>query len=189
MPLIESSTGCVIITNGAVRSCQAGWDMEKPGKVFDARSLEKLTKIFARNKVSYLIIGKFGAIIYGFPDTTQDIDVFPEKTVGNGRRIAASLTELGFAIDSPLEKAILEGKDFIQIRGGPFDIDLIFAPDGLESFEETKKRSSLVDKKYPVASLDDIIKSKKCASRNKDKEVLGRLKEFGQYLKQRRFGD
>lgn len=185
MPLIEFSTGCGIITDGVERSCPDGWDMEKPSKVFDAQSLEKLTKIFAKNKVSYLIIGKFGAIIYGFPDTTQDIDVFPEKAFENGRRIAASLKELGFAIDSPLEKAILEGKDFIQIRGGPFDIDLIFAPDGLESFEEARKRSSLVDKRYPVASLDDIIKSKKCASRQKDKEVIDRLKEFAQYLKRR----
>lgn len=184
MPLIESSTGCAIIANGAARSCQHGWDMEKPSKVFDARSLERLTKIFAKNEVSYLIIGKSGAIIYGFPDTTQDIDVFPEKTAENGQRLARSMRELGFAIDASLEKAILEGKDFIQIRGGPFDIDLIFAPDGLESFDEAKKRSSLVDKKYPVASLEDIIKSKKCASRRKDKEVLDRLKEFAQYLKQ-----
>lgn len=157
--------------------------MEKPNKVFDAHSLEKLAKIFAKNQVSYLIIGKSGAIIYGFPDTTQDIDVFPERAVENGRKIVASMIELGFAIEPPLEKAILEGKDFIQIRGGPFDIDFIFAPDGLESFEEAKKRSTLVEKKYPVASLDDIIKSKTCASRKKDKEVLDRLKEFAQYLK------
>lgn len=186
MPLIESSTGCVIIINGAERGCRDGWGMEKPSRVFDAQSLEKLIKIFSKNKVSYLIIGKSGAIIYGFPDTTQDIDVFPEKTLENGRRIVVSLKKLDFAVDSPLEKAILAGKDFIQIRGGPFDIDLIFAPDGLASFDEARKRSSLVDKKYPVASLDDIINSKKCASRKKDKEVIDRLKEFAQYLNKRR---
>ena len=29
---------------------------------------------------------------------------------------------------------ILRGKDFIQLKNGPFDLDLIFAPDGIESF-------------------------------------------------------
>jgi hypothetical protein len=29
---------------------------------------------------------------------------------------------------------IRQGKDFIQIKNGPFDIDLIFAPNGFETF-------------------------------------------------------
>lgn len=160
--------------------------MEKPRNVFSTESLEDLTKIFSKNKVEYLIIGKSGAIIYGFPDTTQDIDIFPKKSVDNCKKIAASLKELGFHIDRQLEKAIVDGKDFIQIRGGPFDIDLIFAPDGLESFDSAKKKSSLVETKYPAASIDDIIKSKKLASRQKDKEVLNRLEEFAKYLKHKR---
>ena len=160
--------------------------MEKPRNVFSTESLEDLTKIFSKNKVEYLIIGKSGAIIYGFPDTTQDIDIFPKKSADNCKKIVASLKELGFHIDRQLEKAIVDGKDFIQIRGGPFDIDLIFAPDGLESFDSAKKRSSLVETKYPAASIDDIIKSKKLASRQKDKEVLNRLEEFAKYLKHKR---
>ena len=160
--------------------------MDKPIRVFAPKSWEDLVKIFSKNKVDYLIIGKSGAIICGFPDTTQDIDIFPQKSIDNGRRIVASLKELGFNIDRRLEEAIMSGKDFIQIRGGPFDIDLIFAPDGLESFDESKKRATLVEKKYPVASINDIIKSKKAASRQKDKEVLNRLEEFAKYLKSQR---
>ena len=168
---------------GVKGNCRDGSGMEKPSRVFSAKSLEDLAKIFLKNKVEYLIIGKSGAILYGFPDTTQDVDVFPEKSRNNGRRIVASLKELGFHVDDQLEEAIVDGKDFIQIRGGPFDIDLIFAPDGLESFDGAKKRSFLVEAKYPVASLDDIIKSKKIASRQKDKEVLDRLEQFAKHLK------
>lgn len=156
--------------------------MEKPSKVFTSKTLENLTKVFSKNNVDYLIIGKSGAIIYGFPDTTQDIDIFPEKSPENGRRIVSSLRDLGFGIDNKLERAIVTGKDFIQIRGGPFDIDLVFAPDGIESFCEAKKRSSLVEGKHPVASIKDIIKSKRSASRQKDREVLDRLEEFSKYL-------
>lgn len=160
--------------------------MEKPSRAFTSQSLENLAKVFAKHKVQYLIIGKYGAIVYGFPDTTQDIDIFPEKTRENGRRMVSALRELGFHLDEKLEGAIVEGKDFIQIRGEPFDMDLVFAPDGLESFGEATKRAHLVEGKFPVASMDDIIKSKRAASRQKDKEVLHRLEEFAKYLKRRK---
>lgn len=160
--------------------------MEKRNKSLNLKAWENLANVFLKHKVDYLIIGKSGAIIYGFPDTTQDIDIFPKKITDNGRKIVASLKELGFNIDRRLEEAIMSGKDFIQIRGGPFDIDLIFAPDGLESFDKIKNGSVLVEKKYPVASINDIIKSKKAASRQKDKEVLTRLEEFAKYLKSQR---
>ena len=67
----------------------------------------------------------------------------------------------------------------------PFDVDLIFAPDGIESFEAAKTRSSLIDGRFPVASLRDIINSKKAANRPKDRESLPRLEAFAEYLKQR----
>lgn len=159
--------------------------MEKSNKVFNSKLLEDLVRAFSKYNVSYLIIGKSGAIIYGFPDTTQDIDIFPKKGSDNGERIVKALRSIGFNVDEKLKKAILLSKDFIQIRGGPFDIDLIFAPDGLESYNDAEKRSSLLEGKYPVASIDDIIKSKRLASRQKDKEVINRLEEFARFIKQK----
>ncbi len=44
--------------------------------------IEKLKKIVETLKefhVEFLFIGKFGAILYGYPGTTQDIDIFPKK--------------------------------------------------------------------------------------------------------------
>ncbi|MGB9721537.1 MAG: hypothetical protein ACPL28_08680 [bacterium] len=148
---------------------------------------ERLVKIFAKHRVEYLIIGKSGAILYGFPDTTQDIDIFPQKDKENGKRIVGALRELGFEIDKTLETAIIEGKDFIQIRGGPFDLDLVFAPDGIDSFEDAKKRANLIGGIFSVAALEDIIKSKKTAGRKRDKEVLARLEEFHKFLKKSKF--
>lgn len=160
--------------------------MEKPSKAFSSRALEDLARVFSKHRVQYLIIGKSGAIVYGFPDTTQDIDIFPQKSRENGERIVSALTELGFHLDEPLESAIVQGKDFIQIRGEPFDIDLVFAPDGIGSFAEAMRRASLLEGKFPVASMNDIIKSKRSAARQKDKEVLDRLETFAKYLKGRK---
>ncbi|MEW6103982.1 MAG: hypothetical protein AB1630_09280 [bacterium] len=143
----------------------------------------KMAEVFGKHKVEYLFIGKSGAVLYGFPDTTQDVDVFPKKDPQNGERIVFAMEELGFDMDEELKSAIIKGKDFVQIREGPFDIDLIFAPDGIETYEEAKKRSKIVENIFPVASLGDIIKSKRSAGRKRDKEVLERLEAFDAYLK------
>ncbi len=154
-------------------------------RAFSFRLGEELAAAFAKHRVEYLFIGKAGAIFYGFPDTTQDADVFPLKSPDNGRHIAAALRELGFSVDERLEAELIRGKEFVQVREGPFDVDLIFAPDGIETFEGAKQRSTLVDGRFPVASLDDIIKSKKAANRAKDRESLPRLEAFLQYLREK----
>lgn len=157
-----------------------------PGKTppFSYPVAEKLADVFAKHQVEYLFIGKSGAILYGFPDTTQDVDLFPKKEKDNGRRIVRALQELGFDVDNTLRNAIIAGRDFVQIRGGPFDLDLVFAPDGIASFEAAKKRARVIAGKFPAASLQDIINSKKKAGRQRDKEVLDRLEEFRKYLKE-----
>ena len=45
----------------------------------DARFLEELRDALAEHKVRYLFIGKGAAILQGFPDTTQDADIFVAK--------------------------------------------------------------------------------------------------------------
>lgn len=153
---------------------------------FSFRLGEELAAAFARHQVEYLFIGKAGAIFHGYPDTTQDADVFPEKTPENGRRIAQALRDLGFLVPPEREAELVRGKDFVQVREGPFDVDLIFAPDGIETFAEAKGRSTLVAGRFPVASLEDIIRSKKAANRAKDRESLPRLEAFLRYLREPR---
>lgn len=157
-----------------------------PDRAFSYRQGERIAEVFARHGVEYLFIGKSGAIFYGFPDTTQDADLFPDRTPENGRRIAAALKELGFPVDGELEAELVRGKDFVQIRSGPFDVDLVFAPDGIDSYAIAKSRSELVDGVFPVASLQDIIKSKRAANRPKDRESLPRLEAFAAYLTRHR---
>lgn len=186
MPHIEFSIRWLSIENGAGSGYLSGSGMVN--KAFSYPLAEKLIKVFKKYKVDYLFIGKSGAILYGFPDTTQDIDIFPKKDKSNGERMVRALNDLGFEIDKNLGKAIIEGKDFIQIRGGPFDLDLVFAPDGIESYEKAKERSQMIAGKFPVAALEDIINSKKVAGRRRDREVLERLKEFNKFLKSNKTG-
>jgi hypothetical protein len=62
---------------------------------FEYRQAEEIRDSFARHGVRHLFIGKAGAILLGYPDTTQDADLFLEKTEANGSAAARALSELG----------------------------------------------------------------------------------------------
>ncbi len=147
---------------------------------FEYRQAEEIRDVFARHQVRYLFIGKSGAIILGFPDTTQDADVFVDRSKANGLALVASLAELGFDLTEAAQKDIIRGKDFVQLKNGPFDLDLIFAPDGIEQFDEAWQRRVEVDGFF-VCHPDDIIASKTATNRVKDRESLPRLRSFREY--------
>ena len=151
---------------------------------FEYRQAEEVRDCFARHNVRYLFIGKSGAILLGFPDTTQDADLFVEKSPENGRGTILALRDIGFELSDLQAAQIEQGKDFIQLKNGPFDLDLIFAPDGIEAFEDAWKRRIEVEG-FPVCSIDDIIASKEAAGRSKDIESLPRLRSFREYLRNR----
>jgi hypothetical protein len=147
---------------------------------FEYRQAEEIREAFLRHHVRYLFLGKSGAILLGFPDTTQDADIYLERSPENGRSAAAALRDLGFELSDDLTAQIERCKDFVQLKNGPFDIDLIFAPDGIERFEVAWQRHVDVEG-FPVCHLDDIIASKEATGRVKDRESLPRLKAFREY--------
>ena len=147
---------------------------------FEYTQAEEIRDAFTRQGVRYLFLGKSGAILLGYPDTTQDSDLFLERTPENGAAAVEALRELGFTLTEEQAMEILRGKDFIQLKNGPFDLDLIFAPDGIESFAKAWKRHVEVEG-FPVCHPDDIIASKTASNRDKDREVLPRLRAFRDY--------
>lgn len=152
---------------------------------FEYRQAEEIRDRMREHGVRYLFLGKSGAILLGFPDTTQDADIFVEKTASNCRGLVAALGELGFSLTEDQTAEILRGKDFVQIKNGPFDLDLVFAPDGIERFEDAWGRREEIDG-FPVCHIDDIIASKAAANRQKDRESLPRLRSFREYLRNKR---
>ena len=155
--------------------------------VFDYRQAQEIRDAFKRTGVRYLFIGKSGAILLGFPDTTQDADVFVDRSPENGLAIVAALGDLGFSLTQEQTAEIERGKDFVQLKNGPFDLDLIFAPDGIERFDDAWRRRVDVEG-FPVCHPDDIIASKAAANRARDRESLPRLRAFREYWIKQRIG-
>lgn len=155
---------------------------------FEYRQAEEVRDALRQRGVRYLFIGKSGAILLGYPDTTQDADLFVARDPANGTALVAALRDLGFALTDVQAAEIVRGKDFVQLKNGPFDLDLVFAPDGIERFEDAYARRIDVDG-FPVCHIDDIIASKEAANRAKDRESLARLRAFSDYLKGRHSWD
>jgi hypothetical protein len=147
---------------------------------FEYKQAEEIRDALKRHNVRYLFIGKSGAILLGFPDTTQDADLFVERSLENGRALVAALKDLGFDLTTEQASEIVRGKDFVQLKDGPFDLDLVFAPDGIERFEDAWRRHVDVED-FPVCHINDIIASKEAAGRERDRESLPRLRAFRDY--------
>jgi hypothetical protein len=150
--------------------------------VFEYRQAQEIRDAFRRHNIKYLFIGKSGAILLGFPDTTQDADLYVEKNPANCESLVPALEDLGFQLMEQQAEEIRRGKDFIQFKNGPFDLDLIFAPDGIERFQDAWTRRVEVEG-FPVCNIDDIVASKAATNRQKDRESLPRLLSFRDWLK------
>jgi hypothetical protein len=118
---------------------------------FEYRQAQEIQSVFAEHGVRYLFLGKSGAILLGFPDTTQDADLYVDKQRENCNALIPALHELGFELNETEDEEIRRGKDFIQLKNGPFDLDLIFAPDGIERFEDAC-RAGLMSRVFPSAT-------------------------------------
>ena len=146
---------------------------------FEYAQAEEIRDVFARHGVRYLFLGS-GAILLGFPDTTQNTDLYVEKSPANGAALVVALQELGFVLDDVRRAEIQRGKDFVQLKDGPFDLDLVFAPDSIERFGDLWDRRVQIEG-FPVCHPSDIIASKAAANRTKDRESLPRLRAFVDY--------
>ncbi|HZM87829.1 MAG TPA: hypothetical protein VFF31_15005 [Blastocatellia bacterium] len=83
---------------------------------FEYRQAQEIRDAFHRHGVRYLFIGKSGAILLGFADTTQDAEVFPERSLENGRALASALVELGFDLSPEQSAEIERGKVLFSLR-------------------------------------------------------------------------
>jgi hypothetical protein len=158
-----------------------------PESKFTPAQAEELAEAFAREAVDYLFIGKSAAILLGYPETTQDVDIFLPRSRENAERVLRALHSLGFDLDAATTMSILTGSEIVLLKSGPFALDLIHAPDGIESFDAAKSRRIIEAGRFPVASLDDIIASKRATGREKDMSDIRRLEQFrSEYLRRSR---
>ncbi|MCA1840742.1 MAG: hypothetical protein ABR507_06660 [Actinomycetota bacterium] len=143
-------------------------------------AFERIIEALNRRRVKFLVIGGVAAILQGVPlPRTADLDVTPAADAAN-KKLAGALTDLEAKLRVPgLDEGIeiaLDERTFTGMvtmtfitRFGPFDI--CFLPDGTTGYDDLLEESIVIDRlgvKIPLASIEDIIRSKKAAGREKD---------------------
>ncbi len=145
-----------------------------------SKDIKEFLKILAEYKVKYLIVGGEAVIYYGHTRLTGDIDIYYSLDEENIKKLYETLNVFwGGSIPHVDSIQDLEKKDMIiQFGLPPNRIDLInsLAPLTFEQAWENRLKETLKvgEKIYPVfyIGIEDLIKNKRYAGRNKDKDDL-----------------
>lgn len=154
--------------------------------------VEAMLATLEHHRVRYLVIGGFAAELHDVAiPPNLDVDITPERTDKNLDRLAAALRELGarFRVfgGPPRGVEIPGGLTTKWIRemvtmtlitsAGRLDISMV--PDGTEGYDDLVRARQLIrygDREIPVASLEDVIRSKEAAGRPKDLVTIPALR-------------
>ena len=135
---------------------------------------------FLEYGVDFMLIGGVSAVFQGFDSVTKDVDLYIKNEKENNKKVVEALKSLNFDLTG-IEEDILKGADFCQLDD-PMPLDLLYAPDGFESYREAEKYKIVKDG-IPCLSIEGIIKSKSSANRKKDRVTIPALKDFLEFSK------
>jgi hypothetical protein len=135
--------------------------------------LELAARLLTKHRLDAVLIGNAAAALQGSPVTTIDLDFMFRKTPGNLRKLRRLADDLDAVVMHPFYPAselyrVTRDRDGLQL-------DFMAKVDGIRSFESLRRRASTARfgrHGLMVASLEDIIRSKKAANRPQDRAVL-----------------
>ena len=140
--------------------------------------LNRVARTLAERHLDAVLIGNAAAALQGSPVTTVDLDFMFRKTPTNIRKLKGVADDLGAVVMRPFYPAsdlyrVVRDADGLQL-------DFMAKIDGIRSFERLRAAASpVVFGGHPilVASLRDIIKSKRAAGRPQDLAVIPVLEQ------------
>jgi predicted nucleotidyltransferase len=134
------------------------------GTVLDGLAAETLEAV---------LIGNAAAAVQGAPVTTLDFDFMFRDTPAN----LAKLKRLSKRLDAVILRPFYPVSRLYRLSSDGTGLQVDFMPviHGVRSFESLRSRASVIEvdgRRMLVASLEDIIKSKRAAGRARDLAVL-----------------
>ena len=155
-------------------------------------AFEAWLALFADHEVKFVVVGGFAGVLHGAGRPTLDLDVVPAWTQSNLKRLVNALRAVNAASRSgppttreSITVALLVEREITNWNTdiGPLDV-LVGIPNAqglpvtFDALRENAQTIVAFDRAITVASLDDIITSKKYANRRKDAEALPELRRL-----------
>jgi hypothetical protein len=140
--------------------------------------LRLIARALAARRLEAVLIGNAAAALQGSPVTTLDLDFMFRKTPRNLQKLKRIADDLGAVVMRPFYPMsdlyrVIRDSDSLQL-------DFMSRIDGIRSFERLRASAAPIafgDAELLVASLRDIIRSKKAAGRPQDLAVLPVLQQ------------
>jgi hypothetical protein len=153
---------------------------------------ERLLRTLVEHGVEFCVIGAVAAWLQGNPAATLDLDVMPQRDLGNADRLAAALSALGARRPGDDAATQLEGADFLgwqtqhfETDAGPLDVVPHAAAIG--GFEDVATIGlALGNLSIRAITLDEVIASKEKLGRPKDTAALPALYATREALRRKR---
>jgi hypothetical protein len=156
------------------------------GSVNATTYLERVARALRTARLEAILIGNAAAAIQGAPVTTVDFDFLIRDTPRSAAKIRAFARALSASAVVPYEGV----SQLVRVSTAEIQVDLLPRLYGVRSsFESLRSRSISVrvgSEKVRVASLEDILKSKRAAGRRKDLAVLPILEDTLREKKKRK---
>ncbi|NMC64262.1 MAG: hypothetical protein GYA55_13950 [SAR324 cluster bacterium] len=148
------------------------------------QDLREFIELLNSENVQYLVIGGWAYNRYAEPRITGDIDFFINGSAESEILIREVLEKFGFGDVLPPKDRSLFNKKILMLGKPPNRIDLITQIDGVTFDEAWKNREKGELDGLPVyfISVQDLLKNKKAAGRDKDLldiKMLNRIYSFG----------
>jgi hypothetical protein len=151
----------------------------------------RICSILLEEDVEFVVIGGFAAVVRGSSLPTKDIDVIPSRDRLNLDRLGKALTRMNAKIrisGEPVPTKIDGGfhanmPHMLNLVTDFGEIDLTFSPAGSTGDFDGWRRGATSEEieeglTVLVASLDDVIDSKRAANRPKDQMALPYLESL-----------
>ncbi len=132
------------------------------------------------SNTEYIIVGGYAVIMNGYYRTTQDLDVWVNKTPENYTRLRKGFAIFGMPIFDMTEEAFLGNEfDVFSIGRKPLQIDIITSLKGVD-FDMAFKNANMktlegLDVRY--LHLNELVQAKKASGRHKDLDDIEKLSD------------
>lgn len=140
-----------------------------------------LLRCLVKHQVRFLMIGGHAVSLHSEPRYTEDLDLFVEATLANGRRLRKALVEFGLGNVAPKPEELAKPGPFWMFGRKPIRIDLLTEIPAVSSFRAAWKGRVEVDIDgilVPVIGREDLIANKRGAGRAKDLADVESLVRF-----------
>lgn len=143
------------------------------------KDFKELFKSLNANNVRYLMIGGYAVGVYGYPRTTNDIDIFIADDTDNIRNFINALQDFGF-VGFDLNDVFVEKRSLVEIGVEPLKVQIMNFADGIEFDEAFQARNIIIVENISINTISKLhlIKNKLASGRYKDLADIEQLNQL-----------